>query len=263
MHMKDAMGDRMKTYEAAAQHYLTRRTPVIIRCDSKAGHTFTKHLHKPYDKIFRTAMEEAMLRTAKEIQGCYFAYEQSDEVTFILQDYETLTTDAWFAYRTDKLCSITASYMTLYFNQEFKRIAENYIWAWTHDLVPQSMTLWEEEQKYHKTLHDCIDKGLIFDARCFNIPKEEVVNVVLWRQKDSVRNSIQSMGHYYLSQKEMHGKTNDEVIEMLAEKDINWHTTPTWYKNGVCCYYEDGEWQIDYNMPLLLGEDRYYLERFV
>jgi tRNA(His) 5'-end guanylyltransferase len=260
----DKMGERMKGYEAAAQHYLTKRTPVIIRCDSKAGHTFTKHLRKPIDNIFREAMENAMVRTAKEIQGCYFAYEESDEVTFLLQDYETLETDAWFGYRTDKLCSITASYMTLYFNQEFKRIAEDYIWNWTHCMVPQSMTLFEEEKKYHTTLRKCIEKGLIFDARCFNIPKEEVVNVVLWRQMDSMRNSIQSIGHHYLSQKEMNGKNNDEVLAMLKEKGINyWETMPHHHKVGVCCYREDGEWQLDYNMPMLKGEDRYYLERLV
>lgn len=260
----DKMGERMKGYEAAAQHYLTKRTPVIIRCDSKAGHTFTKHLRKPIDNIFREAMENAMMRTAKEVQGCYFAYEESDEVTFLLQDYETLETDAWFGYRTDKLCSITASYMTLYFNQEFKRIAEDYIWNWTHCMVPQSMTLFEEEKKYHTTLHKCIEKGLIFDARCFNIPKEEVVNVVLWRQMDSMRNSIQSIGHHYLSQKEMNGKNNDEVLTILKEKGINyWKTMLHHHKVGVCCYREDGEWQLDYNMPILKGEDRYFLERFV
>ncbi len=259
----DKMGERMKGYEAAAQHYLTKRTPVIIRCDSKAGHTFTKHLRKPVDNIFREAMENAMMRTAKEIQGCYFAYEESDEVTFLLQDYETLETDAWFGYRTDKLCSITASYMTLYFNQEFKRIAENYIWEWTHSMVPQSMTLFEEENKYHTTLRKCIEKGLIFDARCFNVPKEEVVNVVFWRQMDSMRNSIQSTGHHYLSQKEMNGKNNDEVLVMLKEKGVNWGTMPHHHKVGVCCYREDGEWQLDYHMPMLKGEDRYFLERFV
>ena len=253
----------MKGYEAAAQHYLTKRTPVIIRCDSKAGHTFTKHLRKPIDNIFREAMENAMMRTAKEIQGCYFAYEESDEVTFLLQDYETLETDAWFGYRTDKLCSITASYMTLYFNQEFKRIAEDYIWEWTHSMVPQSMTLFEEEKKYHTTLHNCINNGLIFDARCFNVPKEEVVNVVLWRQMDSMRNSIQSTGHHYLSQKEMNGKNNDEVLTMLKEKGVNWETMLHHHKIGVCCYREDGEWQLDYHMPMLKGEDRYYLERLV
>lgn len=259
----DKMGERMKGYEAAAQHYLTKRTPVIIRCDSKAGHTFTKHLRKPIDNIFREAMENAMMRTAKEIQGCYFAYEESDEVTFLLQDYETLETDAWFGYRTDKLCSIVASYMTLYFNQEFKRIAENYIWEWTHSMVPQSMTLFEEENKYHTTLRKCIEKGLIFDARCFNVPKEEVVNVVLWRQMDSMRNSIQSTGHHYLSQKEMNGKNNDEVLAMLKEKGVNWETMPHHHKVGVCCYREDGEWQLDYNMPTLKGEDRYFLERLI
>lgn len=80
---------------------------------------------------------------------------------------------------------------------------------------------------------------------------------------DSVRNSIQSTGHYYLSQKEMIGKSNDEVIKLLKDKGIDWNTLPVCYKNGVCCYREDGEWRLDYAMPTLKGENRYFLERFI
>ena len=34
----------------------------------------------------------------------------------------------------------------------------------------------------------------MFDARCFNIPKEEVTNNIYWRQLDATRNSIQMVG---------------------------------------------------------------------
>ena len=40
---KDNLGDRMKeNYENRAKTQLLRRTPVIIRLDGKAFHTFTK-----------------------------------------------------------------------------------------------------------------------------------------------------------------------------------------------------------------------------
>lgn len=40
---RTTLGDRMKNnYENISRYYLTRRMPVIIRLDMKAGHTFTK-----------------------------------------------------------------------------------------------------------------------------------------------------------------------------------------------------------------------------
>lgn len=42
---KDSLGDRMKeNYENRAKTRLLRRTPVIIRLDGKAFHTFTRDL---------------------------------------------------------------------------------------------------------------------------------------------------------------------------------------------------------------------------
>lgn len=47
---KTTLGDRMKNnYENITRYYLTRRMPVIIRVDMKAGHTFTKGMKKPFD----------------------------------------------------------------------------------------------------------------------------------------------------------------------------------------------------------------------
>ena len=42
-----------------------------------------------------------------------------------------------------------------------------------------------------------------FDARCFNIPKEEVANYFYWRQLDATRNSIQMVGQANFSHKEL------------------------------------------------------------
>ena len=42
----------------------------------------------------------------------------------ILVDYDTLETDCWFNYRTDKLCSITASMATMAFNKFFAKNLE-------------------------------------------------------------------------------------------------------------------------------------------
>ena len=60
--MKNNLGDRMKeNYENRAKTKLLRRTPVIIRLDGKAFHTFTKGFNKSFDEIFTKAMQQTML----------------------------------------------------------------------------------------------------------------------------------------------------------------------------------------------------------
>ena len=258
MSVTDALGQRMKTYEAVSQHYLMRRTPVIIRVDMKAGHTFTKYLNRPWDSIFQKSMHETMKFMCENIQNCVFGYAQSDEITLVLTDYETLTTDAWFSYRTDKLCSISASMATMKFNQAFANNAskwcDDYFEAWHHS---------EEEDKYLETLNNCINKGAMFDARCFNIPKEEVTNLVYWRQVDAVRNSIQSMGQAHFSHKQLMNKNTKEVRQMLEDNGTLWEDRPVAERRGVACLKGEDGWYIDYNMPILKGEDRDYIEKLI
>ena len=113
--------DRMKhNYEEVSKYRLTRRTPVIIRLDGKAFHTFTKGFKRPYDEIFHEAMNKTMKYLCENIQGCKIGYTQSDEITLLLTDFDTLTSDAWFDYEVQKLCSISASMATLVFNKVFK-----------------------------------------------------------------------------------------------------------------------------------------------
>ena len=39
-------------------------------------------------------MQETMLNLCQSIQGCVFGYTQSDEITLILVDYETISQEA-------------------------------------------------------------------------------------------------------------------------------------------------------------------------
>ena len=61
---KDSLGDRMKMYESVPKTYLMKRTPVIIRLDGKAFHTFTRGLNKPFDKITDLFQHFLLYRTA-------------------------------------------------------------------------------------------------------------------------------------------------------------------------------------------------------
>ena len=80
------------------------------------------------------------------------------------------------------------------------------------------------------------DKGAMFDARCFNIPKEEVTNNFYWRQLDASRNSIQMVGQANFSHKELQSKSCNDIQDMfMTQKGINWNDLPTYQKRGSCC----------------------------
>lgn len=122
------------------------------------------------------------------------------------------------------------------------------------------------------------EKGAMFDARCFSIPKEEVCNYFIWRQQDATRNSIQMVAQANFSHKQLQGVPCDELQEMLwQEKNINWNDFETVKKRGSCCTktgkhtivdMKTGEqkdrlvWEIDKDIPIFT-QNREYIERFV
>ena len=94
MSVTDNLGKRMKEfYENVPKTRLVRRTPVAIRIDGKAFHSFTKGFDRPYDQVLRDAMNETMKYLCENIQGCVLGYCQSDELTLILVDYKRLNSD--------------------------------------------------------------------------------------------------------------------------------------------------------------------------
>lgn len=248
---KDNLGDRMKeNYENRAKTQLLRRTPVIIRLDGKAFHTFTRGFKKPFDDILTEAMQQTMLTLCKEIQGCVLGYTQSDEITLVLTDYKNLETAAWFDYDIQKICSVSSSIATLAFDRHFQKI-----------LMDKKIPL--EDPHFRAWA-----KGAFFDSRCFNIPREEVTNCILWRQQDATRNSINSVGQANFSHKELQGLSTDQVQDKLfKEKGINWNDLPTHLKRGSCCVKKELDgidtWTIDTEIPIFKGENRDYIEKLI
>jgi tRNA(His) 5'-end guanylyltransferase len=254
---RDSLGDRMKNnYENRAKTYLLRRTPVIIRLDGCHFHTFTRGFAKPFDKRLIEAMQDTTLELCKNIQGCVFGYTQSDEITLVLVDYNSLDTDAWFDYSVEKMCSVAASMCTLYFNKIFSNKIKDFILE--HSLEESTEEFTKLVAKYSRA----VEIGATFDARCFNVPISEVVNCVLWRQQDCSRNSISSLAQAYFSPKELHGKNGSQMQDMLMEKyGINWNNLSIPEKRGTAIIKNgEGNWAIDEEMPILRGEGREYLE---
>ena len=271
MPVHDDLGKRMKGYEQVAKTSLMKRVPVAIRIDGKAFHTFTKGMNRPFDNVLIESMQKTMEYLCKNIQGCVFGYTQSDEITLILTDYKTFMTSAWYDNEVQKICSISASMATMAFNKFFTEIAEDYIqFCATEYETKGKCGPGTKEYELCGVYQKAMQKGAMFDSRCFNISKEEACNLVYWRQLDATRNSIQMVGQAHFSQKELNGKSCNMIQEMLfVQKGINWNDYSIFYKRGTACIpchaigIEHTIWYIDKNMPILKGEDRNYLERYL
>ena len=258
MPVNDDLGTRMKTYyEQVPKTRLVRRMPVAIRIDGKAFHTFTRGFQKPFDEVLGNAMVRTMEYLCKNIQGCVFGYTQSDEITLLLIDYQTLDTCAWFEYEVQKMCSISASMATMAFNKYFFEEARD----WYNKQLPSTLQCEQNIVKQWRVYKIAAEKGAMFDARCFNIPKEEACNLVYWRQLDATRNSIQMVGQANFSHNELQSKSCNIIQDMLlTQRGINWNNYPTRWKRGVAWKKNIG---IDYEMPILKGEDRKYVDEVI
>ena len=279
MPVRDDLGVRMRTfYEQISKTKLMRRCPVALRIDGKAFHTFTKGFQKPFDEVLIKSMQETMKYLCENIQGCVLGYTQSDEITLILVDYKKLTSSAWFDYEVQKICSIAASMATMAFNKFFANNVGDYC-TYTYEREDNS------HEEYEHILSLAIDKGAMFDCRCFNIPKEEVTNLIYWRQLDASRNSIQMVGQANFSHKELQNKSCNEIQDMLmTQKGINWNDLPIYQKRGSCCVRNkiilfrgsimetaqlrdtsksENEWIIDTEIPIFKNEGREYIDRLI
>lgn len=290
MAVKGELDKRMKeSYENVANTKLLKRTPVAIRIDGKSFHTFTRGFRRPFDAVFMGAMQQTMKYLCENIQGCVLGYTQSDEITLILADYKDLNTAAWFDYRVQKMCSVAASMATMKFNRVFAEILldinpifnfdddEDYIEILkTYGFDTELLYGEKRSEEYVEGFKNMIEfyykaneRGAMFDARCFNIPKEEVTNLIYWRQLDASRNSVQMVGQCYFSSKQLHKKSCSNIQDMLMEQHgINWNNFPTACKRGTCCIKkqtEDGEsnWVIDKEIPIFKGDGRQYIESLI
>lgn len=278
------LAERMKGYEKRNRYYLQRRMPVILRLDMRAGHSFTRGFKRPFDEVFIKSMQDTAKYLCENIQNCKLSYQQSDEITLLLVDYDKLNTDCFFDYRVDKLCSIAASMATMAFNRAFANNVGDYC-TYTYECMDNT------HENYEHILSLAVEKGAMFDARCFNIPKEEVTNLLYWRQDDAAKNSIQMVGRAFFSHKELHKKSRNDIQDMLmTQKGINWNDFPTYQKRGSCCikteekiteditiiknrFGEDGKkhvvnmkrphWIIHTEIPIFKGEGREYIDRLV
>lgn len=246
--MMDNLATRMKEYEHSYRFFLPKRTPLLIRIDGKAFHTFTKGMNKPFDEHLQTAMWETCKYLASHIMGCKLLYHQSDEISILVTNYDQVDTEAWFNNNVQKIASVSASLATAKFNEVIR--------------------------------HYYPEKPLaLFDSRVWLLPKEEVANYFIWRQMDATKNSISMVAHAHFPHKSLQGLDSGQLQNrLMLEKGINWNNLPIWQKRGICIMKKQIEktttyngqtvtalrnvWVEDFETPIFT-QDRGYIEKYV
>lgn len=222
----DDLSIRMKTYEEVSSVKLSRITPKIARVDGKAFHTLLRGAKKPFDFKVKYSMQAAIKAVMQEIGGiCRLCYSQSDEASFLVNDFLDLNTEPYFDNNVQKLCSVIASIMSVNFTENYGQ------------------------------------RGY-FDARAYNIPVEDMNNYFVWRQKDAERNSINTYAQSKFPHKELQGKSIAVVREMLREqKGFNWASdAEPWTKRGFVLYRSEIGITLDEDIPVFT-QDKEYIEK--
>ena len=147
------------------------------------------------------------------------AFVQSDEISIVIGDFSNPMAQSWFDNDVQKIVSVSASMASAKFNQlRLMRACS----VQSEMVIPVINETEIEEFRLAE-----------FDSRVFQVPnKMEVFNYLVWRQQDTVRNSISSVAQSLYSHKELDGKKNDDKQEMIFAKGINWNDYPASVKRG-------------------------------
>lgn len=183
-----SLGDRMKGYEQERRCVLPQDAWCVLRVDVRGAHSYLRGAIKPFDQSFTDAMTLVAEALCAEVQGARLAYSQSDEVSIIYRA-RNAKSETWFGGVLAKQISISAALATAVLAQ--------------HEQRPPGLA--------------------VFDSRVFTLPsKAEVINYMIWRQRDAQRNAVSMVARSVFSHRQLYGKTGPEMQAMLQEQGLNY-----------------------------------------
>jgi len=200
----DDLGDRMKAYEAVEGRRFESGLPIYARIDGRAFSRFTRGMKRPFDP----AMSKAMVDTTKGLVADTHArigYTQSDEISLVwLAEGEA---QAFFDGRVQKLCSVLAGLATAHF----------------------TAALYASDELRDRA------RGLPhFDCRVLQLPsKAESANMFLWRELDARKNAVSMAAQSVFSHKQLQGKGQRDMLEMLAGAGVDFNAYPASFTRGT------------------------------
>ena len=205
----DTLKDRMEYFRSLTDYRLMPNSYVVVMVDGRGFSKSVKKLfEKPFDDKFISMMNDTAKYICEHVQGVKTAFVQSDEISFILTDFDTPETDSFFGYRLCKMQLIIAGMASTVFNDLY---IENILSlpASQEDIIQ----IIRQKPKFH------------FDCKAWNVPTlNDAYAWLLYRQNDCIRNSKQQAAQTYLPKKSLIGKNTDEQVQMLLhEKNIDWN----------------------------------------
>ena len=200
--------DKCQYYRSLTDYKLLPNSYVLVMLDGRSFSNLIKNkFEKPFDESFIDMMNQTAQYVCENVEGTKFAYVQSDEISLVLTDFDTPTTDSFFGYRLCKLTSLIASIATAKFNR--------------------LMIKYRLEKGMGINPGDVIDNSPLyqFDCKVWNVPNlNDVYAWFLYRQIDCVRNSKQQAAQSYIPHKELMNLNTDKQINLLFEKEnIDWN----------------------------------------
>lgn len=221
---KNSLKESMLKLRSATDYVLPLKKYVMVAIDGRSFSKIIKNKYeKPFDSKFIRIMNEVAKYVCKNVEGCKFAYTQSDEITFVLTDFDTPTTCAFFGNRLTKILSVIPSMASAKFNQLV--IADLCDTPCSNsDLKNMVMNL----------------KLVEFDCKAWSVDNiNNVYAYFLWRQIDCIRNSKQQAAQTYLPHNKLKGLNADEQIQLLfKEKGVVWERYSNGEKFGRFIYKE-------------------------
>lgn len=259
----DTLKQKQEYYRHLTDYRLVPNSYVIVMLD---GRSFSKKVKnkftKPFDERFVNAMNETTKYLCEEIEGCKFGYCQSDEITLVLTDFETPTSDSFFGYRLTKLLSICASAASAKFNS-----------VMLETRLSESLSRYASSEDNLTALGQVLSNQPLyeFDCKAWNVPTfNDVYGWLLYRQLDCIRNSKQQTAQTYLSHKELMNLHTDEQVAKLKEtKSVDWEAFDDGLKYGRFVYrvettgttpdgttYTRNKFQVHEAFPISTQEER-------
>lgn len=250
----DQLGDRMKFFENSSRYSIKLEIgeALCLRFDGRSFSSFTKGFDKPFDEAILNSMIAATEAACQEIQGAFFAFTQSDEITVLCRPKINEDEECIFKGNIQKICSTFASTVSTIFN----------ITMMQYRLLDIS------NPKYYK---GGLPKLGAFDCRVWSLPETELQNVILWRQLDCERNSISSCAQAEFSHKQLEFINTEGMRNMLEVIDKPWEDKLQHLKYGTCLYKKQIEklgpkgekairniWIKDFEMPRLIEDKSYF-----
>lgn len=265
-----SLKNKQEYYRSLTDYKLVPNSYVIVMLD---GRSFSKKVKNKFRKPFDNRFVDAMNNTAKylceKIEGCKFAYTQSDEISLVITDFDTINTDSFFNYRLSKILSICSSMASAKFNAEM-----------LEQKMAESLSPYASSECNIMAVGEVLKDNPLyeFDCKAWNVPTyNDVYGWILHRQLDCIRNSKEQTAQTYLPNKQLVHLTCDEQIAKLREiEGINWDAFDDSVKYGRFIYKEettgttpDGteykrmKFQVHNGFPILAEEGRRRFEENV